>query len=262
MPEDTATWTEPAARLDDGKVKDGGISNVLAVLVDARKLVAVDFDRVYLCGTGEGVRAACATAARFPDNFAGVAGRSGDVPDKLAIEPFKNLPSLFAGAGSGATSFSERLATEKFDTCTIKPEAKEADLWAWMKDHPRLSNPPQVLLVAEPNNPARSYWVQTPRFDASVRLLATAARDTNTITIEADGATEVTISLNDQLVDLDKEIKFIRNGTETIEKVPRNLNTTLGAMRSRSSDPGRVYVATKRLDIPPKPKPKDKPKDK
>lgn len=262
MPEDTNAWTEPATKLEDGKIKDGGLSNMLAVLVDVRKGVAIDFDRVYVCGSGEGVRAACAMAARFPDNLAGVAGRSGDVPEKIAIEPFRNLPSLFAGAGSGATAFSERLTKEKYDNCTIKPEAKEADLWAWMQDHPRISNPTQVVLVAEPNTQARSYWIQTPRFDAPVRLTATADRGTNTITIDADGATEVTISLNDQLVDLDKEIKFIRNGTETVEKVPRNLTTTLGAMRSRSSDPGRIYVATKRCDIPPKPKPKDKPKDK
>ena len=50
---------------------------------------------------------------------------------------------------------------------------------------------------------------------------------------------------------------------ETVEKIPRNLTTTLGFMRGTTSrDPGRIYVASKRLDIPSKPKPKDKPKDK
>lgn len=262
MPDDLAAWTE-AAKSEDGKVKDGGLSNLLAVLIDLRSTVAVDFDRVYLVGSGEGVRAACAFAARFPDSLAGVAGRSGDVPEKTAVEPFKNLPTFFAGAGAGATAFSEALTKEKYDNCTIKPEAKEADLWAWMKDHPRIANPAQIVLVAEPNAAGRSYWVSTPRFDAPVRLTAVADRGTNTITIDADGATEVVLSLNDQLVDLDKEVKFVRNGIETVEKIPRNLTTTLGFMRGTTSrDPGRIYVASKRLDIPSKPKPKDKPKDK
>ncbi|MBI5365193.1 MAG: hypothetical protein HZA53_18590 [Planctomycetes bacterium] len=263
MPEgDVASWIELATQDGDGKVKDGGLSNVLAVYFDVRKLVAIDFDRVYLVGSGEGVRTVCAMGARFPDFFAGVAGRSGDTLKELAIEPYRNLPTLFAGAGGNATDFAKRLTDAKYDNSTLKPEAKEADIWAWIQDHPRVSNPVNVVISAPPQTQTRAYWVQVPQFDAAVHVEATVDRGTNTITIDADGATEVILFLNDTLVDLDKEIKFKRNGTETVEKVVRNLQTALNTMARGPSDPGKLFVATRRFDIPTKPKPKDKPKDK
>lgn len=261
MPEDTAAWTELATE-SEGKIKDGGLSNVMAVYFDVRKLAAIDFDRVYVVGSGEGVRVACTIGARSPDFFAGVIGRSGDAVETLAIEPFRNLPSFFAGAGGNATEFAKRLTDAKYDNCTLKPEAKEADLWAWIQDHPRVANPANVVLSAPPQTQMRSYWLQIPPFDAAVRIEATVDRGTNTITIDAEGATEVILSLNDDLVDLDKEIKIKRNGTETVEKVARNLQTMLNTMARGPSDPGKIYVAQRRYDIPTKLKPKDPPKDK
>jgi hypothetical protein len=67
---------------------------------------------------------------------------------------------------------------------------------------------------------------------------------------------------NDVLLDLEKEVKVVCNGTPHVDKIPRNVNTLLGMIRNFRSDPGKLYVAQKKYDLPPKPKPKDKPKEK
>lgn len=253
MPEGDSTdnWTEMATA-----EKDGGLSNVLAVFGDVRKVVAIDYDRVYVVGWGEGVRTAVTLGARFPDRFAGVAGRSGDPTKDLAIEPYRNLPTFFAGAGENATKFSERISAAKYDNCTVKADAKEAEIWAWIQDHPRIANPAEVVYAAAPQVGGRFYWLQLSPFDEQVTVKANVDKGTNTILIDGEGATDVTLYFNDLLVDLEKDVKVVCNGTEHIEKIPRNLSMTLGLIGRGTSDPGKLYVAQRKFDLPPKPKPK------
>src|SRR5262249_30642429 len=130
MPADTKAWTEMAAN-----DKEGGLSNVLLAYMDVRRTAAIDFDRVYVAGWGEGVRVATLLGQRYPDRFAGIIGRSGDPADDAVVDNFRNLPTFFAGSGTGATSFKEKADAAKYENCTLKPEAKDAEIWAWIQDH-------------------------------------------------------------------------------------------------------------------------------
>lgn len=253
--DDTANWLEFSA----GREKEGGLSNVLATFFEVSKTVAIDFDRVYISGHGEGVRPALSLAARFPERFAGAVGRAGDPVDGLAIETFKNLPTFFAGAGQGATAFSEKITAAKYDNCTVKPDGKESDAWAWMQDHPRIANPTQVVISAPAQVGMRAYWLSTPAFDSAITVSATIDAGTNTINIDAEGATEVSIFFNDQLLDLEKDVKIVCNGTPHVEKISRSVTTLLDMIRNYRADPGRIFVAQRKYDVPPKPKPKPKP---
>jgi poly(3-hydroxybutyrate) depolymerase len=257
MPADTAAWTEMATG-----DKEGGLSNVLLAYNDVRKTVAIDFDRVYLAGWGEGVRVASVLGARFPDRFAGVIGRSGDPPEDVVAENFRNLPTFFAGAGKGATTFKEKNDAAKYANCTIKPEGKESDIWAWIQDHPRMSNPTEVVLSPGGQSGNRAYWVLVPAFDKTgvAYIKANIDRGTNTVTIDGEGPTTITLHFNDQLLDLEREVKVVCNGTNHVDKIPRNVNQTLNMITNAVSDPGKLYVAFKQYDLPPKPKPKDTPK--
>lgn len=254
MPADVASWTE----LGSGD-KEGGLSNVLLTFNDVRRNLAIDFDRVYVAGWGEGVRTAAVLGSRFPDRFAGIIGRAGDPPEDVVVENFRNLPTFFAGAGKGATTFKEKADSFKYDNVTIKPEGKESDIWAWIKDHPRIANPSEVVLAPGGQLGNRAYWVQVQAFEKSgvAYIKATIDRGTNTITVDGEGPTSLTILFNDQLVDLEKEVKVVCNGTTHLGTIPRNLNQTLGLITNSLSDPGRIYVAMKEFDLPAKPKPKD-----
>ena len=75
-------------------------------------------------------------------------------------------------------------------------------------------------------------------------------RETNTVHIEARGINQVTLRFNDILVDMDKEITVICNGTSNRDLIPRSLLTTLEMIYKSSSDPGKVYVAKRTYDVP------------
>ncbi|MFN0245105.1 MAG: PHB depolymerase family esterase [Planctomycetota bacterium] len=252
MPDDYAQWVEAG-----GPGKAGGVGNLLSVMKEMTRNHAVDFDRVFIAGRGEGVGAATTIASRFPDRFAGVIGRAGDVKD-TPCENFKNLPTFFAGGGGGATAFAEKLEKAEYKNCTLKADGTEADIWAWMREHPRTSNPTSIYLLPGNPFPTRAYWLEIPPYDGSGNAYISAAidRGTNTITIDGEGAGRVTLYFNDLLVDMDKPIKVVCNGAEHIDTVPRNLQTTLDLFFSARSDPGKLYTASKGYDLPTKPKAK------
>jgi hypothetical protein len=250
--DDVSQWTEMGS-----EEKPGGAGNLLVVFREMKKIYAIDFDRVYLAGRGEGVAVAVTIASRFPDRFAGVIGRAGDVGD-TSCDNFKNLPTFFAGGGSGVTKFSEAVHTAGYENCTVQPEAQEADVLKWIQDHPRIANPAEVVLIPGTPIPNKAYWVEVPPFDGVGKAVikAKADRATNTIAIEGEGVTSVKLYFNDLIVDLDKPVKVVCNGAEHMDQIPRNLTTTLDLMFSSRSDPGKVYTATRQFDLPAKPKPK------
>jgi hypothetical protein len=252
MPEDPALWSEGG-----GPEAPGGIAHLLTVFGAVARTYAIDFDRIYLCGRGEGVAAAVTIASRFPDRFAGVIGRSGDVGETGA-DNFRNLPTFFAGAGAGATAFQGKIDAAGYGNCTVKPDGSEEDIWAWIEKNPRVSNPAEVVLVPGSPFPIRAYWLEVPALDTQggARITGKIDRATNTVTVDAEGIASTTLYFNDQLVDLDKPVKVVCNGSENVALIPRNLPLTLQLMYQSRSDPGKVYTANKTFDVPAKPKTK------
>jgi hypothetical protein len=259
MPEDVKQWTEAAST-----EQQTGFANVMMTMRQIRAKYAVDYDRVFITGRGEGVGAALAIAGRAPDRFAGVIGRAGDLDAASpGIENFKNLPTFFGGAGANATAFSEKCTKAGYNNCTVKAEASDPDVWAWMREHTRLANPVEVVLYPGKPLPLRSCWLSVPASNNKELEFVKAKVDkaTNTITIDgSDGITKVTLWLNDELVDLDKEVKVICNGAEHVDKLPRNLWATMDWMYDATSEPGRIFTASRDYDVPPKPKPKEEKK--
>lgn len=256
MPAELDAWTKVG-----GGGEQGGYATMLLTLGDVRKVYAIDYDRVYLAGRGEGVAAAMHIAGRAPQRFAGVIGRSGDLDDKgPRPENFRSLPTFFAAAGGNATAFGEAAGKLGYTNCTLKADGSEADIWAWMESHPRSALPIEIsLMPGKGEAPEQSYWLAVPRADYPVGTLISAKIDkaTNTITIDASDAIQrVTLFLNDELVDLEKPVKVIANGAEHQDKLPRNLWVTMDWMYSSVNDPGRVYCASIDYDVKPKPKPK------
>jgi hypothetical protein len=259
MPDDVKQWVESGT-----KEQPGGFSNMMLTMREIRAKYAIDYDRVFVAGRGEGVAAAMAIAGRAPDRFAGVIGRSGDLDATApAADNFKNLPTFFGGAGANATAFAEKCTKAGYNNSTIKADASDADIWAWIRDHPRISNPTEVVLCPGKELPIKAYWLEVPRSDYKDPELikATIDRAANLITIDATaGITKVTLYLNDELVDLDKEVKVTCNGAEHVDKLPRNLWATMDWMYSATSEPGRIFTTSRVYDVPAKPKPKEEKK--
>ncbi len=248
MPEDTKLWGVLAT--DDGK--QGGISYVMRTFGKIKELFAIDPDRTYIAGREIGVAVALKTAGMFPERFAGVIGQSGDAIE-VAYDNYLDLPSFFAGGGTGCATFQEKTKAAGFDNCTIKQDGKDIDAFNWTQDHKRVANPTKVALVLGDPAPLQAYWVVCARQEVSpgTRVDAEIDRASNKLTIKAKNVRRVTIYFNDVMLDLDKPIKVSCNGVEHEEKVGRNLDDLVTFVNRGICDIGRVYVASKSYDIPP-----------
>ena len=247
MPEDTDLWN-----LSGENGNPGGIAMVMTTLKEVMNNFAIDFDRIFLIGKGRGASAAVSIAEMFPDRFAGVVGRGGG-PGEVMPNNFKNLPTFFVGADATATEFETQIQELGYENCSLNPTGKEEDIWNWLSEMKRATNPAEVTLVPGTPFPKRAYWVEVPPLDdptRSARITARIERETNTVRIEARGVNNVTLLLNDVLVDLDQPVHVICNGVESIDEIPRDLVRTLDLMLSATSDPGRIYVATKVYSVP------------
>jgi len=249
MPEKTEHWGDMGERGNPEQA--GGAGILLTTYAKIRDEYAIDFDRIFLAGRGLGVESAMKIASLFPDRFCAIIGRTGDAAE-IAPENLSNLPCYFAGGGKLAQEFSEKLEDAERAERVLKPDAQLEDIWPWMQTITRRSIPAQVLLLPGSPIPNKAYWVEVPgkQYPSDARLSAKADRASNTITIEASGIETVTIFFNDTLVDLDQPVKVICNGAVHEDKIPRNFNSMMEQIYRGRSDPGRIYTAIKKYDIP------------
>ena len=239
MPEDSSTWNG-----------DDAIRAVMMTFGDVTRKAPIDVDRIYLLGRGEGVSCAMQIATRFPHRFAGVVGMAGDV-GTVGYENFHNLPTLFQGAGAEATAFEAKIKEAGFNNCTIKPDATVADVWAWMQQTPRVSNPVKITLAPGTPIPNKAYWLEIPPTDGIQGVVtAEADRASNTIKINAEGVRSVSVYFNNDIVDLTRPVTIVLNGREIQEKVIASVDEWLSLFIRGTSDAGRVYVARRVYDVP------------
>lgn len=253
MPSDPKTWT--LHKVGDEGV-DGGLGLVMRVFGRISVQYNVDYDRVFLVGVETGLPVVLRIAGAYPHHFAGVIGQRGDADD-ASHENLRNVPTWFAGGGSGCTAWEEKTKSAGFDNCTLQQDGKDADAWAWASEKRRIANPMKVNLALGDPVPFAAYWVLTERQEHSpgTRVDAEIDRAANKLVINSRGVKRVTIFFNDLLLDLDKPVKVVCNGVEREEKIARNLDDFLGFAKRRSlCDGGRVYVASRIFDLPP---PKD-----
>jgi poly(3-hydroxybutyrate) depolymerase len=244
MPANQRTWAEIGSAENHG-----GIDTVLITLKAVKKTHAIDVNRVFLTGFGEGAAAAGRIGALYPHVFAGVAGRAGDLDD-LPATNFRNLPSFFAGGGEKVAAFRGRAKEEGIENVTVNASASEADLWAWLLATHRAANPMDVSLAPLNIVNSQAYWLRVDGIDPdAAKIRAKIDRAANSVTIESSGISTATIYVNDLLLDLSKPVKVICNGSASEDLIPRNLRTMLD-LASSSGDWGRVYVNANRYDIP------------
>ena len=237
MPEDTASWGAQA------------LPRVMVLMRAMTETYALDFNRIYLGGKGVGLAQAGAIAEKFPDRFAGLVGRSGDLGD-LRADNFRNLPSYFAG-GAKVTAFRDSTKELGWDNCTLEPEGTEKEIWNWIQAHARPAYPEEIVLAPGSPLPRRSAWLEVPPSDyaPTARIRARIDRASNHVTIDGTGVTDCVVYLNDAMLDLEKPITVTANGVETQVQVARSHKAFLTNIYSGRSDPGRVFVASQNFHL-------------
>jgi len=246
MPDDVEAWKKVG-----GAGEPGGLANLFTVFKEMTRNYAVDFDKVFIAGKGAGVSAALELAQFFPDRFAGVIGRTGDA-GSASHANYRNLPVFFAGGGKEATAFGEAMQEADFAEVVIQPDAREEDIFSWIKEVSRDANPRSVSLSPKLPFPNKAYWIEVPVAEETEGRVIHAELDpsTNEINVTAKHVSSVTIYFNDTLVDLDLPVTVICNGVRNEDLIPRNFSVMMRLIYSARNDAGRFYTASREYDIP------------
>ncbi|MEM1450453.1 MAG: hypothetical protein AAGI22_15150 [Planctomycetota bacterium] len=230
----------------------GGIRHVLAALAHAERTLPVDRERVHLVGLGEGAMLALHVADFRPDRFASVVCLHLE-DDELFGRPgpanFATVPVLFGLASDSALRFVTENANEGHDNAVTAPSSTEGGEWTWMAAHPRDAAPKRVVVRPGISFPTRVHWLSVDSNARDSRAEATIDRDANRIEIVATGVASVGLFLNDDLVDLDRAVEVVVNGTTNRVSAYREWVTAIDRMVDGTSDPGRVYVAEARVPV-------------
>lgn len=206
------------------------IREVLLTLGETNRNYNLDRRRLFL----DAGRGACAFAVRlatyFPDRFAGLVLRHPTAVDEVRLGSLTGLPVLLlssAGTADACEQLKKRFEALGDTPCTILattdayPHAAAApQIQEWMSGQQRVVNRAKVVL--EPNHEQfkKAYWVaieamdplHTAPLEKRPRIAVQADRTTNRITIDATGVESVFLTLNDTLIDLDKDFTIVANG--------------------------------------------------
>lgn len=195
--------------LEDGAIRHRYLTGVLS---DFWRRYHVDFDRIIV----DGAAPAAAMAAAFPHVFAGVVLRPGkdmtletEVVRNFATVPVfvvddKDLGKQLEEAGHGQVTVGS---------------AKEVA--TWMGEQRRQMPKSFRWSLLRPDHEYANWMVITgPDYAAPDRTLEVDAVDTaddpNTIKITAKGMEKLRLFLNDEIVDLDRDIRIVVNGEEKV----------------------------------------------
>lgn len=265
-----AFWSDPAIResavliaIDLGKeaqswgvfgspTSPGGGFRLMTALGQAQREFPVDCNRRFLVGVGKGFGAVETTAASYPHVFAGVIG-VGDVSVAEAgnLENFRTLPTLLLKGAEGAKAIETKVAELGFANCKLEAEGTAVQAWDWMGKNPRRAYPEHVTFAPKRDIDRAVHWLSLSGFQASEnpRIDAKADKASNTVTIDAQKISDLLIYLNDELVDLDKTVKFVVNGTVHESKLERNAPEMI-KNQYFSGDWGRVFSVVVNQDVP------------
>lgn len=246
---DTQSWG-----LFGSQTEPGGTYQLMTALSLIQREYLVDCNRRFLVGSGKAFAAVEATATSYPHVFAGVIG-IGDVSvaDPGNLENFRNLPTLLLKGGDGAKAIEAKVNEYGYSNCKLEPEGGAAQTWDWIGKNPRNAYPAHLTFAPKLDNARLVNWISLSGFQSSEkpRLDAKADKASNTITIDAQKIADLVIYVNDELVDLDKPVRFIVNGTTHERKVERNAPEMIKNQYS-GGDWGRVFSAWVSQDVPAK----------
>jgi len=243
---------------------EGDIDDLFDRLIeDCVMLSGVNPDKIYLMGYSAGGDGVYQLAPRMADRFAAASMMAGHPNDASPLS-LRNLPfAIFAG-GEDAAYGRNKVAAEwgaKLDDLAkqdpggyphrlnIYPglghwmNGKDTEAVPWMAKFTRNPWPKKVVWNQSGRVHERFYWLALPAGVAKAGLLIRASVENQVITLDAPDVSQLTLRLNDSLVDLDQPLKVILNGKAVFEgKVTRQADAILKSLKERA-DPHSAATA-------------------
>lgn len=181
----------------------------------------IDFDRIVLDGGPE----ALLTAQSAPMIYAGFVFRSGAL-DAQSAELVPNFAHVPVFVPEQNLELAESLRRAGHRRVTVGDEGD--DLRAWLAGR-RRRTPTTFTWRAHGPQQQFAHWINLERISVAARyreLSVTVDAKANEIRIDARGTTELSLFLNDRIVDLDRRVRVLVNGTlEHDAPVKRSFDT-------------------------------------
>lgn len=226
----------------------------------------VDPNRVYLMGYSAGGDGVYQLAPRMADRFAAAAMMAGH-PNDARPEGLRNLPfMIYMGGKDGAydrnkvaAQWQAKLGALREEdpkgythSVTIYPgkghwmDGEDRSALPWMSEFARDPWPRRVVWVQDDVTHRRFYWLALPEDAEPARgAKVVATVDGRTIAIEAPKQVErLVLRLNDELLDLDRELRVTWNGEQVWSGKPERTRAAIEQSLKERADPTSIATAT------------------
>jgi predicted esterase len=234
------------------------------LIEDAIVLGEVDPNHIYIMGYSAGGDGVYQLAPRMADRWAAAAMMAGHPNDAspLGLRDIGftiHVGALDDGYGRNkvAAEWKQKLdALQQADPGGYAHEVKLHEgrgHWMhledrvaidWMLKFTRNPTPAKVVWKQSSVTHEQFYWLAVPHGEARAGTLVIASRNGQTITIEkAEGLKQLNILLNDQMADLDKPIRVMKDGRELFNGIPmRTIAAEYQSLEYRG-DPDLIFDA-------------------
>ncbi|MGQ0553197.1 MAG: alpha/beta hydrolase [Planctomycetota bacterium] len=235
---------------------------LVRLITDFIALQGVNPDRVYLLGYSAGGDGVYQLAPRMADRFAAAAMMAGH-PNETQPDGLRNLPfaihvgALDDGYGRNAVAASWAARLDEFSRehpadylhAARLHEGKghwmdrqDAEALRWMAQFSRRARPRRITWLQDDVTHSRFYWLAVDEPAAGARVEAEIVGQTVRI-LAARGVTSLRIRLDDELLDLDREVVVVQQQRELFRgRVPRSLEVLARTLAERN-DPRGIYSA-------------------
>jgi hypothetical protein len=241
------------------------IDGLFARLIqDAVVLENVDPNRVYLIGYSAGGDGAYQLGPRMAYRLAAVGAMAGH-PNETVPLGLRNIGfALYTGENDAAYKRNE-VAKEwgqKLDAlsaadpkgyphkvvlaagCGHWMNGKEQEAIPWMQTFTRNPVPVRVVWVQDDVTHDSFYWLAVPAAEKRERTRIVAGYAKQVVTLESDDLKEVTVMLDDRMMDLDKPVTIRAGGAALFEgPVPRTIAGLVACLQS-TGDPELAFPAS------------------
>ncbi|MGE0549478.1 MAG: alpha/beta hydrolase [Kofleriaceae bacterium] len=228
----------------------------------------VDPNRVYLMGYSAGGDGAYQVAPRMADRYAAAAMMAGH-PNNASPVGLRNLP--FTGhVGELDTAYDRNLKLvewgHQMDALQVADPAgythmtqvhpgkshwmdnEDAVAVPWMAGFTRDPFPKRVVWRQDEVTHGRFYWLAVDQATAKLGDQVSATIDGQQIVIESSGIAQLTIRANDQMLDLDKPVVVLTDGTQRTANPVRTIATLAKTLGERG-DPTSVFSTEWTIDV-------------
>lgn len=228
----------------------------------------INRNRVYLLGYSAGGDGVYQLAPRMADRFAAAAMMAGH-PNDASPLALRNLPFALLVGGRDAAYNRNTIAAEwerQLDALQrddpggyehfvkIFPEhghwmqREDAVALPWMASHTRNPVPKKVVWHQDDVTHPRLSWLAVTQEQERPRTKLIAVVEGQQIRIDSADVSQVTVLLDDRLVDLDQPVTVVANGTAQAPRLLRRTLATLTRTLADGGDPDLAFSAS--IDVP------------